>query len=126
MIFFLLFLYGNAVRMDRLNAPIVGIVSLPTDKKNQTYASTAYSMIPGSYVKWLEQSGVRVIPIRYDLPTEYLDKLLNIVNGVLFTGGSAELFQESSKLCQYKKMLNEETVCPSQYMIKLKYILNKV
>ena len=40
--------------MDWLNAPIVGIVSLPTDKKNQTFSNTAYSMIPGSYVKWLE------------------------------------------------------------------------
>lgn len=82
-------------------------------------------MIPASYVKWLEQAGIRVIPIRYDLKDSTVKKLMSLINGILITGGSASLFQDSDPLCQYKKLLNSDAVCPSQYMQKIHFIVQE-
>ena len=68
-----------AVPNDR---PIVGIV-----------AEDYYGSIPGkstyiaaSYVKWMEAAGARVLPIFINQTDEYYDKVLELVNGVIFPG----------------------------------------
>jgi len=43
------------------------------------------------YVKWIEQGGGRVIPIRYDTDQTELEHLISSLNGVLFTGGGLDL-----------------------------------
>ena len=39
---------------DKIRGPVVGILTVPTSKSNLTFSSSSFSMIPGSYVKWLE------------------------------------------------------------------------
>lgn len=50
---------------------------------------------------------------------------MNLVNGILITGGSADLFTNDSKLCEYKKLLNPNIVCPSKYMQMVDFIVKK-
>lgn len=47
-------------------------------------------------VKWLEQGGARVVPVRYDLSKEELDKVFDSVNGVYFTGGNLALTENTT------------------------------
>ena len=42
------------------------------------------------YVKWLESSGIRVVPIRWDSSRDEIDYLLERVNGVFLPGGIIE------------------------------------
>lgn len=62
--------------------PVVGIV-----------AEDYYGSIPGkstyiaaSYVKWAEAAGARVLPIFINRTEEYYDRVLDLVNGVIFPG----------------------------------------
>ncbi|GKV37101.1 hypothetical protein SLEP1_g45166 [Rubroshorea leprosula] len=68
--------------------PVVGILSHPGDGASGRLnnAATA-SFIPASYVKFVESAGARVIPLIYNEPPETLLEKLQLVNGVLFTGG---------------------------------------
>lgn len=50
--------------------------------------------------------------------------MMRILNGVLITGGSAQLFNDTSTLCQYKKMLDKTLICPSDYMKTIDFIIN--
>jgi hypothetical protein len=71
---------------------VIGVVSTPKyfatfDGGVQPGSNPDLSFIPASYVKLIETSGARVVPISMNLPDEeYLD-LLDKVNGVYFTGG---------------------------------------
>lgn len=61
---------------------LVGILTLdhPQIKDKTTY-------FPASYSKWLEQTGLRWIPINMYLRDQELAKTLDLVQGVLLTGG---------------------------------------
>lgn len=76
----------------RLNyRPIIGILSHPGDGASGRLSNaTDASYIAASYVKFVESAGARVIPLIYNEPPEVLQSKLNLVNGVLFTGGSAK------------------------------------
>jgi len=82
-------------------------------------------MIPGSYVKWLEQAGIRIIPIRYDLPKKMIVQLMKMINGILITGGSTSLFFTKSKICQVRRFLNPRANCPSAYMRTADFIVRQ-
>ncbi|ONI12371.1 hypothetical protein PRUPE_4G159900 [Prunus persica] len=71
--------------------PVIGILSHPGDGASGrlSNASTA-SYIAASYVKFVESAGARVIPLIYNEPPDVLFQKLNLVNGVLFTGGWAK------------------------------------
>ncbi|KAF3782650.1 Gamma-glutamyl hydrolase 2 [Nymphaea thermarum] len=71
--------------------PVIGILSHPGDGASGRLnnASNA-SYIAASYVKFVEAAGARVIPLIYNEPEEVLLEKLNLVNGVLFTGGWAK------------------------------------
>lgn len=77
--------------------PVVGILSLPNDAYSPSHG---YSQFPASYVKFLESSGNRVVPIPFDLSSSALNGLLSQLNGALFTGGAAA-FYSGGKLTQY-------------------------
>ncbi|KAK9799018.1 hypothetical protein WJX73_007185 [Symbiochloris irregularis] len=66
--------------------PIIGVLSQPGSP-----APKGYSYIAASYVKFIESSGGRVIPIEYDLPVHELKRRFEIINGVLIPGGAQAL-----------------------------------
>ncbi|XP_019194683.1 PREDICTED: gamma-glutamyl hydrolase 2-like isoform X2 [Ipomoea nil] len=71
--------------------PVIGIVSHPGDGASGRISNaTGVSYIAASNVKFVESAGARVIPLIYNEPTETLIKKLNLVNGVVFPGGSFE------------------------------------
>ena len=61
--------------------PIIAILAqlTPPDKNN--------SYIAASYIKYLEGSGARVVPIPASMSLEEAEKIFESVNGVLFPGG---------------------------------------
>jgi gamma-glutamyl hydrolase len=74
-----------------LNArPIIGVLTQPTsseyhpEKKNHSY-------LTASYVKFIEMSGARVVPIQFNASREELLRLFKSVNGLFFTGGMLDM-----------------------------------
>ncbi|XP_042948994.1 gamma-glutamyl hydrolase 2-like isoform X3 [Carya illinoinensis] len=71
--------------------PVIGILSHPGDGASGRLSNaTNASYIAASYVKFVESAGARVIPLIYNEPPEILFEKLDMVNGVLFTGGWAK------------------------------------
>ena len=85
-------------------APIVGIVTIPSDYPQ--YSADSWSYFATSYVKYLESAGAQVIPIQYDLPQSNITFLLDNINGVLFTGGSAALTDLDGDFTPFGAALN--------------------
>lgn len=102
-------------------APIIGIVVEPFAYSNPPVCVSVYSPRPVTapalstnassgcvysvYVKWLENSGIRVLPIQWNSNQSRLDYLLDRVNGVLFPGGIIQgdqhVTEEYFKVVQY-------------------------
>ena len=80
--------------------PIIGIVSQTSPIQYEDY--TTY--IPTTYIKFVEQSGARAVPI---LINKYSDnqiiELLSHLNGVLFTGGEMVLIDDEGNLSEFSR-----------------------
>jgi gamma-glutamyl hydrolase len=63
------------------NRPILGILAEDT---HSPYGST---YIPVNYVKFLQQAGARVVPIRGNQSLDYYRTIVNFTNGALIPGG---------------------------------------
>ncbi|XP_028763695.1 gamma-glutamyl hydrolase 2-like [Neltuma alba] len=89
--------------------PVIGIVTHPGDGASGRLSNaTNASYIAASYVKFVECAGARVIPLIYNEPSEALFKKLELVNGVLFTGGwvkNGSYFETVKKI--FKKVLEK-------------------
>ncbi|CAD8181939.1 unnamed protein product [Paramecium octaurelia] len=77
------------------NKPTIGVLTNPSDMKD--YDKSLYSYFPSSYVKWIEQAGARVIPIHWDSSYDEITVILSQINGVLFTGGDADLYLNNTQ-----------------------------
>lgn len=93
----------KAIPPDVNKHPIVGIVSLPAVGAFNDTGVESY--IAASYVKWVESSGARVVPIIYNRPRESIRKLLSSLNGVLITGGGAPLVHKNDSLTEFGSVL---------------------
>ncbi len=71
--------------------PVVGVFLIPSLEEG--YDSKEWSYIGGSYIKYLENAGAIVVPIKYDYDTKTLDYLLDRINGILFPGGDPSLWE---------------------------------
>jgi gamma-glutamyl hydrolase len=75
--------------------PVIGIVSSPSDFRNQ-YDPKEFSYIKGSYAEFIEAAGGIPVAIPWDLPEGDLIRVLDSVNGILFTGGDADMWEFNS------------------------------
>ena len=104
--FLLLFVLGIAScsrhveiesHLDRLDEPVIGIVTITSPKKLREKDPSILGMIPSSYKKWIEQTGVRPIVIPHFLSKEKIKRLISQVNGILFIGGGPSLTRENGE-----------------------------
>lgn len=103
--------HSTNLATDAINSrPIIGIVSLA----NSDHPDETGSIIPASYVKWLEQAGARVAVIPFNAPPAETDRLFKGLNGLLFTGGGLSLeydtvyFKQALYLYNKAKALNDQ------------------
>ena len=71
------------------NRPIIGIVAQST--KGTPVENLGKSYIDAAYVKYLESSGARVVPIKTSLSEDEVVKIFKSINGVLFPGGDVSV-----------------------------------
>jgi len=74
--------------------PVIGILTLPMESGFANITGNSY--IAGSYVYWAQQGGARVVPLRVDHSWTELEYLVRNLNGVLFTGGGADMYVPGS------------------------------
>jgi len=83
--FIILLLISVKVASAKENTkPIFGILTQPFNNNPYNYTS---SYIAASYVKFIESSGGRVVPIHWDSSEEEITELFGKINAVLWTGG---------------------------------------
>lgn len=69
--------------------PIIGILTQPLGTERNTTDEGAY--IAASYVKFVEMSGARAVPVFHFDSKENLTKTFQSVNGLLFPGGGSNI-----------------------------------
>ena len=77
----------NTIKQEnaRNNRPIIGVMAQST--QGESFEKFGQSYIAASYIKYLESSGARVVPIKNDLNETETEKLFHSINGALFPGG---------------------------------------
>ncbi|CAK1550605.1 unnamed protein product [Leptosia nina] len=93
-IFLLCVLYTDATQYN--DRPTIGVLSQETYSTQHLFPGENYtSFIAASYVKNIEASGARVVPILIGRNRSYYRELLGKINGVVFPGG-ATYFNQSN------------------------------
>lgn len=78
--------------------PVWGVLTEPlrgTLKKNSDVVSDYQEYIPASHVKFLEQTGAKVIPVSYKLSRDELYDLLDQLSGLYLHGDSIEAVNDN-------------------------------
>jgi len=65
----------------------VGILTKPVDEDDPSKGS----FVGATIVRYLQEQGLYVVPLRYDMDKDSLNKLLPNLAGALFTGGGTDL-----------------------------------
>ncbi|XP_044270576.1 gamma-glutamyl hydrolase-like isoform X1 [Tribolium madens] len=89
-------------------SPIIGILSQEAYLVKDAYPD-ADSFIVASYIKILESSGARVLPIWIGQDAAYYQRVVNFTNGILFPGGGT-YFNETGGYGEAAKQLYELAV----------------
>ena len=86
--------------IDEGHQPVIGVFSQPIYFLNPKFSRgedidksifNGYrSFFAATYVKWLESSGAKVVPLIYTEPKEVLAKKISKLNGVLMPGGGGD------------------------------------
>ncbi|EAR82410.1 class I glutamine amidotransferase (macronuclear) [Tetrahymena thermophila SB210] len=97
----------SRVKNSFISFPVIAILSIPSGF--QSYPKEEYSYIYTSYVQYFQQSGLRIIPLNWTDSLENLENLMNKVNGLVLTGGGANLMMrvqegEEKKFTQFSKV----------------------
>ena len=102
--------------------PIVGILTVPLASGCVTAAAadstsllSVTSCFDSLYVKWLESSGARVVPIRYDSSDTELQNLVSSVNAILFTGGDTPIIHTDSQYMHAAGYLLNHTIASTDH-----------
>ena len=109
--------------LPKNDRPIIGILSVPLAvggcvteiQKDDGVTDDATSCFQSIYVKWLESSGARVVPIRYDSSDTELLRLANSLNGILFTGGDTPIIHTDSQYMHAAGLLLNHTISAKDY-----------
>ena len=86
-------------KYDHTNKPTIGILTKPCKEELPTVECGG--MLEARYIRWVEQAGGRAIPIHYDATEEQIDYIMDRINGVFFTGGGNDLFDNNGHLLPY-------------------------
>ena len=85
---------GGKYQPTNLNQePIIGVLAQSLPKMHEHINGTSY--ISAAYIKYLEMSGARVVPIFTNITEKELHLLFGKINGVLFPGGDVDLMHSS-------------------------------
>ena len=78
--------------IDLNKQPVIGILTqtLETEMQADERFSDYKYYIMSSYVKYIEASGARIVPIIYDETKESIDDKLSKLDGILFPGGDGD------------------------------------
>lgn len=104
----LLFVLGGvAARYD----PVVGVTAQPLEGNHQPILEPyGNSYIPASYVRFVEAAGARVVPLRFDMPSDKLKDIMGQINGVLFPGGGLAINDNSSIYANFSREIYDLAV----------------
>ncbi|XP_073325012.1 gamma-glutamyl hydrolase [Pagrus major] len=79
-----------AARGQQLNyRPVIGVLAQENLPGDQFAHGTSY--IAASYVKFLEEAGARVVPVRINCTEEEYAKIFSTINGLLLPGGNVDI-----------------------------------
>jgi len=93
--------------------PIIGVLTQPTSGGSLAPYGNTY--IAASYIKYVEASGARAVPIFHNSTKAQLQDMFNSVNGLLFPGGDADtngtpLFESAKYLFDLAIAANKDGV----------------
>ncbi|XP_028393790.1 gamma-glutamyl hydrolase-like [Dendronephthya gigantea] len=109
---FLIPFHGSGAHREiQTDRPIIGVMAQAT--KRMTFEVLGKNYIPASYVKFLESSGARVVPIFNDLTENETKEIFQLINGVVFPGGIVNLLTSgyanvSRRIFHLAKKRNDE------------------
>lgn len=85
---------SNINYLDRVDEPVIGIVTLPTSSYFKKKFGRKYkAMIPTSYKKWIELTGARAVAVPHFASISEIKKIMAQINGLLLPGGKTELMR---------------------------------
>jgi len=84
--------HGMPTNTESNNRPIIAILSQKAYPDMLPPGIEALSYIAASYVKYIESAGARVVPVTTTMSSQEVEDIFNSVNGVLFPGGGASIF----------------------------------
>jgi gamma-glutamyl hydrolase len=103
-----LILYAMGFVAESHDRPTIGVLATPGEENGGWNSDPAFmqhltgkSVIVGSYVKYLESAGLRVVPIHYAWPHTKIRDIFGKVNGILFTGGVAHFQEPDGSMSPY-------------------------
>ena len=85
--------------------PVIGIVTTPVFYESMKTDTFQYAHFTWeTNVHFIHYAGNWAVPVRYDLPDNDLEVLLNSINGIFFTGGATPLIdRETGEMSDFYK-----------------------